>query len=243
MLELCLDDQVVEAALRIHPQAWWDGEHLRKKVADPAAMAEFCQLLRALPKGFQVRLHDWKKIYWAAQATPHELELARFDRDNFEFVEIRSMQKRQDYVDLLEATYRTLGFLEEFVYPKPEATLFEGDARRRLEALAIRGGVSGRVLTFLAARLKGAVPPLSEVASALAMSERSIQRSLSEEQTSYRELVDEVRKNLAIEHLSRPGTSATDVSFLLGFSEPSAFTRAFRRWTGLAPTSFRGATN
>ena len=36
VLELSLDDQVVEAALRIHPQAWWDGEHLRKKVADPA---------------------------------------------------------------------------------------------------------------------------------------------------------------------------------------------------------------
>lgn len=119
--------------------------------------------------------------------------------------------------------------------------VFEGDARRRLEALATRGGVSGRVLTLLAARVRGAVPPLSEVASELAMSERSIQRSLSEEQTSYRQLVDDVRKSLAIEHLSRPGTSATDVAFLLGFSEPSAFTRAFRRWTGTAPTEFRAA--
>jgi AraC-like DNA-binding protein len=97
--------------------------------------------------------------------------------------------------------------------------VFEGDARRRLEALATRGGVSGRVLAFLGARLKGAVPPLSEVASELAMSERSIQRSLSEEQTSYRQLVDDVRKSLAIGHLSRPGTSATDVAFLLGFSD------------------------
>jgi AraC-like DNA-binding protein len=120
--------------------------------------------------------------------------------------------------------------------------VFEGDARRRLEALATRGGVSGRVLTFLGARLKGTVPPLSEVASELAMSERSIQRSLSEEQTSYRQLVDDVRKSLAIEHLSRPGTSATDVAFLLGFSEPSAFTRAFRRWTGAPPTEFRMAS-
>ena len=56
------------------------------------------------------------------------------------------------------------------------------------------------------------------------------------------QLVDEVRKSLAIEHLSRPGTSATDVAFLLGFSEPSAFTRAFRRWTGTAPTEFRAAS-
>jgi AraC-like DNA-binding protein len=121
--------------------------------------------------------------------------------------------------------------------------VFEGDANRRLQALAAHGGVSGRVLSFLGARLRGAVPPLSEAATELAMSERSIQRSLSEEQTSYRQLVDDVRKNLAIEHLSRPGTSATDVAFLLGFSEPSAFTRAFRRWTGTAPTAFRSASS
>ena len=119
--------------------------------------------------------------------------------------------------------------------------VFDGDARRRLQELGARGGVSGRVLAVLGARLKGTVPALSEVASVLAMSERSIQRSLSEEQTSYRQLVDEVRKHLAIEHLSRSGTSATDVAFLLGFSEPSAFTRAFRRWTGTAPTGFRAA--
>ncbi len=119
--------------------------------------------------------------------------------------------------------------------------VFEGDARRRLQALATRDGVSGRVLTFLGARLRGGVPPLSDVASELAMSERSIQRSLSDEQTSYRRLVDEVRKALAIEHLSRPGASATDVAFLLGFSEPSAFTRAFRRWTSAAPTEFRAS--
>lgn len=119
--------------------------------------------------------------------------------------------------------------------------IFEGDALRKLQALTVHGSVSRRVLALLAVRLKGDVPPLSDVASELAMSQRSIQRSLSEEQTSYRQLVDDVRKNLAIEHLSRPGASATDVAFLLGFSEPSAFTRAFRRWTGSAPSAFRAA--
>lgn len=121
--------------------------------------------------------------------------------------------------------------------------VFEGDARRRLQALELegRGQVSGRVITFLAARLKGVVPPLAEVAAELAMSERSIQRSLTGEETSYRELVDQVRKDLAIEHLAQRGTSVTDVAFLLGFSELSAFTRAFRRWTGSPPTLFRTA--
>lgn len=119
--------------------------------------------------------------------------------------------------------------------------MFEGDARRRLEQLESRGGVSGRVLHLLGAKLKGEVPSLATVASELAMSERSIQRALGEEDTSFRQLVDEVRKELALEHLGRPGASATDVAFLLGFSEPSAFTRAFRRWTGSSPTQFRSA--
>lgn len=119
--------------------------------------------------------------------------------------------------------------------------VFEADARRRLDQLESRGAVSRRVLALLAARLRGEVPPLARVATELAMSERSIQRSLRDEDTSYRQLVDEVRKDLAIQHLARPGTSATDVAFLLGFSEPSAFTRAFRRWTGSAPTTFRSA--
>jgi AraC-like DNA-binding protein len=73
------------------------------------------------------------------------------------------------------------------------------------------------------------------------MSERSVQRSLTEESTSYREIVDAVRKDLALSHLSQPGRSATDVAFLLGFSEPSAFTRAFRRWTGSSPSQFKCA--
>jgi AraC-like DNA-binding protein len=117
--------------------------------------------------------------------------------------------------------------------------VFEDDARRRLEQLKSYGAVSGRVQAIVGARLKGEVPSLATVASELAMSERSVQRSLSEESTSYREIVDEVRKNLALSHLSKPGRSAADVAFLLGFSEPSAFTRAFRRWTGSSPSQFK----
>lgn len=119
--------------------------------------------------------------------------------------------------------------------------VFEADARRRLDQLKSHGAVSGRVQSLVGARLKGEVPSLAAIASELAMSERSIQRSLSEESTSYREIVDEVRKGLALSHLSRPDATAADVAFLLGFSEPSAFTRAFRRWTGSPPSQFRCA--
>lgn len=118
--------------------------------------------------------------------------------------------------------------------------MFEGDAGRRLQALQAQHTVSARVLAVVSAGLKGEVPSLASVAAALAMSERSLQRGLRDEASSFRDIVDQARKNLALQHLARPGTSATDVAFLLGFSEPSAFSRAFRRWTGGPPTQFRG---
>lgn len=137
-------------------------------------------------------------------------------------------------------TYRTSALDARIISADPTLLAsFESDADQRLRVLQSHGSVSGRVLGVLWSRLKGEVPPLATIASELAMSERSVQRSLREEATSYRQLVDDVRREMAVRHLSRPGTSAADVAFLLGFSEPSAFTRAFRRWTGTPPTQFR----
>lgn len=73
VIEVSIDHEVVEAALRVHPQAWWDGENLKKKVAEPDGMEEWVALLRALPPGFGLRMHDWKKIYWSQAATAHEM--------------------------------------------------------------------------------------------------------------------------------------------------------------------------
>lgn len=95
--------------------------------------------------------------------------------------------------------------------------------------------------SFVGAGLKGEVPSLASIASELAKSERSVQRCLSEASISCRDIVDGVRKGPAVSHLARPGASATDVAFLLGFSEPSAFTRAFRHRTGQSPSQFRAA--
>lgn len=74
VLEVCLDETIVEVALRIHPQAWWDGEHLKKRVLqDRAALDECCALLRALPPGFDLKLHDWRKHNWCSAIRGDEL--------------------------------------------------------------------------------------------------------------------------------------------------------------------------
>lgn len=116
---------------------------------------------------------------------------------------------------------------------------FEQHADAMLMRMEKQGTRSHQVAQVLAQRLRGAVPPLSEIAKELAMSDRNLQRALRNEDTSFQKLLDEVRRDLAISHLANPETSAGQVGFLLGFSEPSAFHRAFRRWTGHAPSSYR----
>lgn len=102
VLELCVDDQIVEAALRVHPQAWWDGEHLKKKVlGDAARMQELCTMLQALPAGFAVKLHDWKKDYWCSQVKPHELkELFQSFTPGNHWLHVQRQLPKEDAVEL-----------------------------------------------------------------------------------------------------------------------------------------------
>lgn len=78
-----------------------------------------------------------------------------------------------------------------------------------------------------------------KVASALAMSPTTLQFKLSERTTSFHDLLDATRKELAAGYVQQPSLSITEITFLLGFSDTSNFTRAFKRWQGVSPTSFR----
>jgi AraC-like DNA-binding protein len=81
-----------------------------------------------------------------------------------------------------------------------------------------------------------------ETAKQLHMSPRTLQRKLAEANTTYLQLVDDARKDLALRYIEDPRRSVTDITFSLGFSQPSAFTRAFKRWTGLSPSDHRTMT-
>jgi len=82
-------------------------------------------------------------------------------------------------------------------------------------------------------------PRMGAVAKAMALSARTLQRRLAEEGTTFQEVVDEVRRELAQKYLQDRALGVTEVAYLLGFSELSAFDRAHKRWTGKAPR--RGA--
>jgi AraC-like DNA-binding protein len=82
---------------------------------------------------------------------------------------------------------------------------------------------------------------LAGIAAQLKLSTRSLQRLLQEQGLSFTQLVDGVRRELAERYLADASLDLTDIAFLLGFSEQSAFQRAFKRWTGKTPAAFRAA--
>lgn len=96
-----------------------------------------------------------------------------------------------------------------------------------------------QVIAAVTQSLQGEVPAIAAIARQLTLSVRQLQRELQSENTTYQQLLEDTRKALALQHLQNLDTSIYDVAFLLGFSETSAFHRAFKRWTGQTPNSYR----
>lgn len=96
-----------------------------------------------------------------------------------------------------------------------------------------------RLRRLLAGALRDGEPTLAAMARQSKLSERSLQRHLAAEGTSFEATLDELRRELALRYLADPGVAVSEVAFLLGYSEPSAFHRAFRRWTDRTPAEHR----
>lgn len=104
-----------------------------------------------------------------------------------------------------------------------------------------QGEMSVRVRTKLIQRLPSGNISQDEVASELFMSARTLQRRLKEEGISYQEVLRSTREDLATRYMKDEQTSVSEIAYLLGFSEVANFTRAFKSWTGVAPTDYRQA--
>jgi AraC-like DNA-binding protein len=77
----------------------------------------------------------------------------------------------------------------------------------------------------------------------LAIGARTLRRQLDEQGITFKSLVDQTRAELAPEYLQHSPRSIGEIAYLLGFSEPSAFHRAFKRWTGVSPLQYRLQAN
>ena len=120
-----------------------------------------------------------------------------------------------------------LGEIAKAMEPKaapPQPSRFRRDTEAQIEAL-----------------LEGGEARIEAVARALGLSRQTLYRRLKAEDTTFEELLDGVRKRLALRLVGRDGLSVKESAWRLGFSDPSAFSRAFKRWTGKSPKDFRGS--
>ncbi|MBL0937774.1 MAG: AraC family transcriptional regulator [Gemmatimonadaceae bacterium] len=126
--------------------------------------------------------------------------------------------------------------------PKQDARLsgyLTQQAQRLLDNIADNDSVTAQVRRDVAMALADGEPRQDGVAKRLGMSARTLQRRLSTESTTFAMIVDDVRRERAELLLNEGRLTASEVAFLLGFSEPAPFFRAFRRWTGGTVQSWR----
>lgn len=90
-------------------------------------------------------------------------------------------------------------------------------------------------------RHTGDYPSLDQIAAQLDMSSRTLRRRLSQQNTSYQQIISEARRNVALQLLQASRIPVQDVAYACGFSEVQNFSSAFRRWTGMSPTQYRNS--
>jgi len=102
-----------------------------------------------------------------------------------------------------------------------------------------RSNLTMQVRASIIERLPDGRPNQEDIAQKLNTSLRSLQRRLKDEDTNFKELLNETQQDLAMQYIRDSSRSIGEITYLLGFSEPSNFTRAFKRWTGKSPGEFR----
>ncbi len=107
-----------------------------------------------------------------------------------------------------------------------------------LSELAQQDGVAGQVKRALIQNAAFS-DNMETVSNHLGLTSRTLRRHLKREETTFSEIVDSVRTELALKYLRKAELSTEEIAHVLGFSETASFVRAFRRWTGSTPKSFR----
>jgi AraC-like DNA-binding protein len=117
--------------------------------------------------------------------------------------------------------------------------LLSKQAELMLAELPQSQSLTEKVRALIMKELPRVQPNAARVASQLRMSSRTLGRRLEDEGTNFRSLLDDLRRGLALNYLTKPQMALSEVAFLLGFSEVAAFHRAFRRWTSQTPLEYR----
>lgn len=118
---------------------------------------------------------------------------------------------------------------------------FDSHLDRELEKFAGGAQLEREVCSHIANALSEGTPKVADIARRMGLSGRTLQRRLAAEGRVFQDLVDGARRDLADKLLRRTDFALAEIAFLTGYSEQSTFTRAFKRWHGQTPASFRRA--
>jgi AraC-like DNA-binding protein len=118
-------------------------------------------------------------------------------------------------------------------------SVFDSMATRRLNELARTDTTTERVRRLVASRIGRDNIGIFDIGAQLHMSEATLRRRLDDDGTTYKAIVDDLRRELAGRYIAEPRIAIGEIAFLLGFSTQSAFGRAFRRWNGVSPLEYR----
>lgn len=116
-------------------------------------------------------------------------------------------------------------------------------AEERIAAIHRKGGFFEEVKTSVAHLIRPEFPTIDQVASHLNVSVRTLQRRLAEEDHTFKEIIETLRKEFAYSYLKTPELSINEIAYLLSYADASAFIRSFKRWEGCTPNEYRQGTN
>ena len=120
---------------------------------------------------------------------------------------------------------------------------FEPGLAKRLAELEVDDSVSARVRSALTELLPGGACGIEDVAERLGLSRRTLQRKLSEENTTFQKQLNSTREMLAVHYIRNTDMTTNDVAYLLGYNELNSFLRAFAVWTGMGIGEYKKSLN
>ena len=116
---------------------------------------------------------------------------------------------------------------------------FEPELRKRLSEMEVDDSFSARVRSALVELIPGGQCGMDSVAEKLGLSRRTLQRKLSEENTTFQQQLNHVRELMAKNYLQNTDLASEDIAFLLGYQDVSSFFRAFSLWTGMGVSDYK----
>ena len=206
--------------VRINPHIPLFNEAIRED-GQLAALVKFCRIIAS--RNFNPARVCFRQAEPAETAYHYELFRCPIEfgaDDTLLVIRLQDVDKR------LTGSNDQLAKLNEHIVVKYLAHAAKQDVVNRAKAAIIDGLANGAVSE-------------SSIAEALHMTPRNLHRKLHKEDTSFKLLLTETRKELAQQYIQDRSKTLTEISYLLGFSEASSFSRAYKSWTGKAPSEAR----